>query len=186
MARAFPGFGMLALRVSVVRLERIPIGSNRDALQIPGFCACPYRKTGSLLRTCANDHVWLASAARQDGMALNTGLPWLARATVENRSPRSPPLWQRRLHDEAAGAGIDHTEPAEREQRERLHAGARRGGIGGGGWRERADDTRAQPADEGCDPERDVPLRGVAAFACVAGQPLELRSEPPPVGRRPR
>ena len=36
-------------------LERIPIGSNWDALQIPWFCACPYRKTGSHFSgTCAS------------------------------------------------------------------------------------------------------------------------------------
>src|SRR5262245_55919944 len=42
--------------VASLRQERIPIGSNRDALLIPWLCACPYRKTGSHFSgTCARE-----------------------------------------------------------------------------------------------------------------------------------
>src|SRR4029450_12589 len=54
------------LRSPVTRgLERIPIGSNRDALKIPWVCACPCRKTGSHFSgTCADS---ARSFSRLDG-----------------------------------------------------------------------------------------------------------------------
>src|SRR5262245_65653980 len=75
---------------------------------------------------------WPAPRART-GMASTLGYPCLRGPPWKDCSPRSL-LRQRRVQDEAAGGGIEESEPAERGQRERVEVGAGRGGVGGGGW----------------------------------------------------
>ena len=107
---------------------------------------------------------------------------------------------QHGLHHEAAGAGIDHAEPAQREQRQRLHRFARtragssmfsgasgpiRPSSNGAEQAERGEFARPAPADgrrrsrRGCAPRSRPPDRGDTAAAPHRCRYRPARRSPP-------
>jgi dipeptidyl aminopeptidase/acylaminoacyl peptidase len=97
-------------------------------------------------------------------------------------SASSTRLWQRRLHDETAGTGINDAQPAQSKQCQRLHPRPRLGRVVRSRGRERADQALDQRSDQRGGGERNVLLGEAPARVGIADEPVEFVDQRLPVG----
>ena len=113
---------------------------------------------------------------RGDGQIASTG-----RSKARAASASSTRLWQRRLHDETAGTGIDDAEPAQSKQCQRLHPRPRLRCVVRRRGRKRANQALDQRPDQRRGRERSVLLGETPARLGISDELVEFVDQRLPI-----